>query len=148
MSKQFCFQVIQFCVSTKFSSIWPIHRPQSGATTPGQSGPGSNEGVFRIPQSVSVTETSPLDYLVSYSAHLLGGWGLTPLLICIRCILQPQPTWPSLGESYPSAEVQSVYSTAPADWALIGGALPLCWGAVGVFNSPPPANWTINLLFY
>ena len=24
----------------------------------------------------------------------------------------------SLGESYPSAEIQSVYSTVPADWAM------------------------------
>ena len=26
------------------------------------------------------------------------------------------------GGSYPSAEVQSVYSTAPADWATLSGA--------------------------
>ena len=66
----------------------------SGATTPGQSGPGSdgNEGVLRIPQSPSITGTSPSDCLVSYPGH-------------------------SLGVSYPSAEVQSVYSTATAHWA-------------------------------
>ena len=67
----------------------------SGATTPGQSGPGSdgNEGVLRIPQSSSIAGTSPSDCLVSYPGHSLGGG------------------------SYPSAEKQSVYSTAPADWA-------------------------------
>ena len=61
----------------------------SGATIPGQSGPGSNsnEGVLRIPQSSSITETSPSDCLASYPGHSWGG-------------------------SYPSAEVQSVYSTA------------------------------------
>ena len=61
----------------------------------GQSGPGSdgNEGVLRIPQSSSIAGTSPSDCLVSYPGH-------------------------SLGSSYPSAEVQSVYSTAPADWAI------------------------------
>ena len=61
---------------------------------PGQSGPGSdgNEGVLRIPQSSSTAGTSPSDCLVSYPGHFLVG-------------------------SYPSAEVQSVYSTAPADWA-------------------------------
>ena len=34
----------------QFSSIWPIDKAVSGATTPGQSGPGSvgNEGVLRI----------------------------------------------------------------------------------------------------
>ena len=39
---------------------------------------------------------------------------------CSRCIRQPQltrATGLSLGESYPSAEMQSVYSAAPADWA-------------------------------
>ena len=65
----------------------------SGATTPGQSGPGSNgnERVLRIPQSSSITGTSPSDCLMPYPGHLLG--------------------W-----SYPSAAVQLVYSTAPADW--------------------------------
>ena len=62
----------------------------------GQSGPGSNgnEGVLRIPQSSSTAGTSPSDCLVSYPGHSLGGG------------------------SSPSAEVQSVYSTAPADWAI------------------------------
>ena len=62
---------------------------------PGQSGPGSNgdEGVLRIPQGPSITGTSPSDCLVSYPGRSLEG-------------------------SYPSAEVQSVYSTAPADWAM------------------------------
>ena len=62
----------------------------------GQSGPGSdgNEGVLRIPQSTSTAGTSSSDCLVSYLGH-------------------------SLEEgSYPSAEAQSVYSTAPADWAI------------------------------
>ena len=71
-------------------SIWSI----SGATTLGQSGPGSNsnEGVISIPQSSSITRTSLSDYLMSYLGH-------------------------SLGESYPSAEVQSGYSEAPDDLA-------------------------------
>ena len=67
----------------------------SGTTTPGQSGPGSdgNEEIIRIPHKSSITGTSPLDCLVSYPGH-------------------------SLGESYSSAEMQSVYSTAPADWVI------------------------------
>ena len=46
-------------------SIWPIDRNLSGATTPGQSGPGSNgnEGVLHIPQS-SKARASPLDGLM------------------------------------------------------------------------------------
>ena len=68
--------------------------PLSGATTLGQSEPGSNgnEGVLRISQSSSIAGTSPSDCSVSYLGHSLGG-------------------------SYPSAEKQSLYSTAPADWA-------------------------------
>ena len=70
-----------------------------GATIPSQSGPVSNdnEGVFRILQSSCITGTSQSDCLVSYSEHsLAAGVG-----------------------AYPSAEVQLVYSTAPADWATI-----------------------------
>ena len=43
-----------------------------------------------------------------------------------------------LGKSYPSAERQSVYSTAPANWAtwhLLGEVLSLCSDAVSVFYS-------------
>ena len=49
------------------SSIWPIDRTLLGATTPGQSGPGSNvnEGLLRILQGTSITGTAPADYLVS-----------------------------------------------------------------------------------
>ena len=52
----------------QFSFIRPIDCALSGATPPGQSGPGSNgdEGVFHIPQSPSITGTSSSDYLVSY----------------------------------------------------------------------------------
>ena len=73
----------------------PYIGPFSGATTPGQSGLGSdgNKGELRIPQSSSITGTSPSDCLVSY-----------------------QDTRWEVG-SYPSAEKQSEYSTAPADRA-------------------------------
>ena len=73
------------------SSIWLIDMTPSGATTPGQSKAGSNdkERVQCIPQSPSITEVSPSNYLI-YTGHLLG-------------------------ESYPSTETQSVYFTTPAD---------------------------------
>ena len=72
------------------SSIWPIDRTQ------GQSGPGSDgsERVLRIPQIFSITEALPSDSLVSYPGY-------------------------SWGKSYPSAGMQSVYSTVPADWATL-----------------------------
>ena len=53
----------------------PIDRTQSGATTPGQSRPGSdgNAGVPHIPRNSSVTGTSLSDGLVSYPEHSLEG---------------------------------------------------------------------------
>ncbi len=54
-------------------------------------GSNGNEGVLHIPQSFSITGASPSDCLMSYAGH-------------------------SLGEFYPSAEMQSVYSSAPTNW--------------------------------
>ena len=98
MSKQFCFN--QFSLAQVHSLVlsdWPIDRVLSGATTVGQSGPGTdgNEGVLHIPQSSSITGNSPSDCLVSYAGHLLEE------------------------RSYPTAAVQSVYFTAPADWVIL-----------------------------
>ena len=58
---------LSFSISIQFSSIWPIDRTLSSATTPGQSGPGNdgNEGLLHIPQSSSITGTSLSDCLVS-----------------------------------------------------------------------------------
>ena len=75
------------------SFIWPIDRTLSGATTPGQSGPGSDwiEGELSIRLSSGITEVSASDCLMSYS-RLIGG------------------------VSYPYSEIQSVYSAIPVDW--------------------------------
>ena len=75
-------------------SIRPIDRALSGTTTPDQSGPGSNdnEGVLHIPQ-ISKAGVSQSACLVSYPGHSLVG-------------------------CYPSAEMQSVYSKVPANWAM------------------------------
>ena len=83
------FQTIQFSISTQFSSIWPLDRTLSGATTQGQSGTGidGNEGVHCIPQSSIITGALPSDCLMSYPEY-------------------------SSGKSYSSAEMQSVYSSA------------------------------------
>ena len=66
----------------------------SGATSPGKSGPESNGnvGVLHIPQ-ISKAEFSASGCLTSLLGHVLGGG------------------------SYPCAEMQSVYSTNPANWA-------------------------------
>ena len=89
------FLTIQFSISHLFthSSIWPIHRTLSDATTLSQSRPGSNgiEEVLHIPQSSSITEASPSDCLASY----------------------PEQSWK---ESNPlPAEMQWVYSAALFD---------------------------------
>ena len=92
--KTILFQTSQFTMSTQSSSIWPIDWTLSGATTLGQSRPGSdgNKGVLRIPLSSSVTGASLSDYFMSNVGH-------------------------SLEESYPFAGMQSVYSVAATDWA-------------------------------
>ena len=76
MSKTALFQIVQFSISTQFSSIRPMDRTLSDATTPGQSEPRSvgNEGVSCISQSSSITEISPSDCLVSYLGH--SSWEL------------------------------------------------------------------------
>ena len=75
------------------SSIWPIDRTLSGATIQGHSVPRSdeNEEVLCIPQNSSITGASPSNSFVSYSFER---------------------------GSYLSVEMQSVYSAAPADWAI------------------------------
>ena len=57
------------------STIWPINRPLSGATIPGQSGPGSdgNKVELCILQSSHITGASTSDCLVLYPGHSLGG---------------------------------------------------------------------------
>ena len=97
MSKTVSFQTIQFSISTQFSSIWPIDKTLSGATTQDQSGPGNDggEGVLNIPQSSCMTRTLQSDGLMSYPGLLLRG-------------------------SYPSKEMLSMYSAAQADWANRG----------------------------
>ena len=88
------FKTILFSTRTQFSSIWPIHRTLSGATTLGQSGLGSdgNKGVLRILQSHSITDASPSDCLMTYQDTR---WrSLTRPERCSWYILQPQPTGP------------------------------------------------------
>ena len=91
--KTVIFQTIQFNISTQFSSVWPIEKTVSGATTPVQSGLGrnGNKGVLHIPKSSSIAWALPSDCLVTYTGH-------------------------SLGEFYFSAGMQSVYSAASDDW--------------------------------
>ena len=124
----------------------------------------SNKGVLSSPQSSCITGASPSDCFCYIWDTL---WrSLTPLQRSSWCFLLPQPAGPgySLGELYLSAEKQSVYSTAPANWDTgyslgeythperssrcilqsqptgpkthFGGVLPLRRDTVGVFYSP------------
>ena len=79
-----------------FNFILPIDRTLSGATSLGQNGPGSdgNKWVLRITQRSTVAEAIPSVCSVPWTGH-------------------------SLEKSYSSAELQSVYSAAPADKAKI-----------------------------
>ena len=142
ISKTALFQTKQFNISTQFSSIWPIDRTLSDATTPGQSGPGinSDEGVLRISQSSNITETSLSDYLVSYpDTH----WGsLTLLRRCSRYQMPPLQDRVNLGGMV-IPESSSITRTLPSDClesdigqSLSGGVLLLCREVVGVFYSP------------
>ena len=99
MSKTVLFQ---FSINIQFSSIWPISRTRSSATTSDHGGPGSdgNEWLLHIPLSSSITGTSPSDCFVSYQ----------------------DTCWQ--GRSYPFAVIQSVYSIAPADRSIISDVLP------------------------
>ena len=127
MNKQFYFKQFHLAQVMSNSSIWPIDKTLSGATNMGQSGAGSdsNEKVLHISQSSSITGASPSDCLMSYPGHLLN-------------------------KSYPSAEMQSVYSAAPAEWAVF-----ICWlvGFYGIsifvgYLMPNPFFFTNNQFYF
>ena len=86
------------------------------------------------------TDAVGVFYSSSRPGHSL--WGrLTPLKICSRCILQFQPTGPLVvGASYPSADMKSVYSTAPARRATRWGKTPLQRCSWCILQLPPPTD--------
>ena len=99
------------------SSIWSLDRTFSCATTPDQSGLGSDgiEGVIHKPQNSSITGALPSDCLVSYQDTCWGS--LTPLQRCSWCILQPQPTEPLFSGS-------CSFSTWPCKTCPVGWLVP------------------------
>ena len=66
---------MQFSISTQFGSIWPIDRTPSGATSWGQSGPGSNgnKGVLRIPPKLQHYQNLTIRLFSVISQTLVGG---------------------------------------------------------------------------
>ena len=107
-----------------FSSIWPIDRTLSGATTLSQSWTGIYciKGLLRILQNSCITETTLSECLVLYLGHSLG-WG-----------------------SYSSAEWQSEYSTAPADWAILSIRYVLL-RSIRTDNFRPICIWRLQVVF-
>ena len=98
------------------SSIRPIRRTISGATTSGLSEleSNSNEGVLRIPPSFSITGILPSECLVPYPGHSLGwGGGLPPLQRCSQCILQPQLIYIYIYITVRSSFVEQIYFVSP-----------------------------------
>ena len=92
--KTVLFQEIQFTISTRFISVWPIYRTLSGATSRGQSGPGSNgnKEVLHISQKLQHYKSLTIRLFSVISRTLVGG-------------------------SYLSAQMQLVYSKA-GDWKM------------------------------
>ena len=82
------FKTIQFSISQfSNSSIWPIDRTLSDATTLVQSEPRSkgNEGILQVPLRSSIR-------FISVVSRTLVEGCITPLQWCSWCILQSQPT--------------------------------------------------------
>ena len=79
-----------------------MDRTLSGATTPGQSGRGSNgnEGVLRIPQSPSITGTSLSDRSASYPGYSLGGGVLTLCRGAVGVFFSPSRLGNDVGEGH------------------------------------------------
>ena len=82
------FQVIQFSISTQFSSIQPIDRTQSGATTL-DLGAMAMKGYSAFPRALALLE--PRHQGVTYQDTLCEG-GLTPLHRRGRNVPLPQAT--------------------------------------------------------
>ena len=105
-------------------SIFPIDRTLSGTTTPGQSGPGINfiERILHIPQ-ISEAEASPSNGLISYPGHSL------------------------VMGSYPSVEMNSMYSTAPTNWAVEKGVWQFLTNA-GLDSKPDDLFFFLNVTLW
>ena len=103
MGKQFYFKQFNlachlFAHNLNIKQFYLIDKTLSDASTTGQSGPRSNGsgGVLHIPHNSSITGASPSDFVVSSPENLLV-----------------------MEMSCSSVEMQSLYSTSPANWVLV-----------------------------
>ena len=106
------------------SSIWPIDRTLSNSITPGPSGPESdgNEGVLCIPQISSMIGAWPSDCLVSYPGY-------------------------SLGDSYPSPVMLSVYSASTSERVILSGETAFYEQTVRINNNHLAQTPDSSMLF-
>ena len=90
--KTLLFQATQFSISTQFSSIQPIDRTLSGATTRARVDHGAMamNGNFAFPKAPELLE--PHHQIVECHTQETRWVGLTPLQRSCLSILQPQPT--------------------------------------------------------
>ena len=95
--------------------------PQTGTNNSSQSGPESNgnEGVLHISKSFR-TGTSPSDVVwCQDTCWLQRSYPSVEMQLVYSTASADWATEHSLGGgSYPSVEMQSVYATAPDDWAF------------------------------
>ena len=122
--KTVILQIIQSSISHLFAhslNLKHFYLTLSGVTTLGQSESKShgNEGVFRIPESSSIIRASPSDCLMSYIRTLIRG-----------------------GQSYPSAEIELVHSTAPANW----DTLSFWFNKFYKYSISTSAEWQVDIL--
>ena len=111
MTKTVPFLAIQFSISMQFNFIYSLHRTLSGATSLGNSGPGSdgNEGYSAFPKTPALQE--PWHQIVRVISRTLVG-----------------------GRSYPFAVMQLVYSMPPppAYWAT--QSITISYGLIYLSN--------------
>ena len=86
--KTVLYQVIQLSINTQFSSIRPIERTLSGATTRGQSGSGADMAMKEYTTFLKAPALlEPRHHIVCHIHDTSYRRGLTPLQKCSWCIL-------------------------------------------------------------
>ena len=137
--------------------------PLSGATTPGQSGPGidGTKGILRIPQSSSIAWASPSDCLVSYPPRCSEAVGVPTApadwTIDRACLIHRLRLCWGIREERPSStrgsvdrgclihrlhlcrrirEVRPSPASVSVGWGYLIHRLHLCWGITKVRPSP------------
>ena len=121
-------------------SIWPIDRTLSSATTPGQSGLGSNgkERVFHISQSSRTGASSYRSFSVISRTFIRRG-GLFLGRDSVNVFYSPIPHFPKLQGWSLAIRWFNVIPRTLIEW--MGVLTPLCRDAISIFYNTTPPNW-------